>query len=447
MADDPRAGVLRVLARRAPRRSTSTPTSPTRSSATSARPATRSSRPAPGWSCSSHTARLWRSLGHHDHEGALPHRRRDRAGRVLGGGRRQRLHEPDGRAEPAHRGRASPRATRRARAQLGVDEEEIAAWRDAADRDARPVRRAAAACTRRPRASPSHELMRLRRAASTRCCCTSRTSSSTARRWSSRPTSCSRCYLRGDRFTAEEKARDFAYYEPITVRDSSLSACAQAVVAAEVGHLELAYDYFGEAALMDLGDLDAQHPRRAAHRVAGGLVDRRGGRLRRDARPRRDAVVPAAPAERARPADVPACATAARSLKVDVRPHEVTYELLDGEPLEIVHDDETLTVDGAGHARVDAPRPGPGAQAAARPRAPAPARAWITSMRNERRGDVPCEGRSGRDAQGRRDHGRRQRRAGEDRRGRRCRRRHGARARPGRHPPRRRRRAHVRSDR
>src|SRR6201999_3959085 len=61
---------------------------------------------------------------------------------------------------------------------------------------------------------------------------------------------------RGDRFTPEEKARNFAYYEAITVRDSSLSACVQAVVAAEVGHLELAYDYFGEAALMDLGDLE-----------------------------------------------------------------------------------------------------------------------------------------------------------------------------------------------
>lgn len=40
-----------------------------------------------------------------------------------------------------------------------------------------------------------------------------------------------------------------------TVRDSSLSAATQAVLAAEVGHLELAYDYAGEAALMDLRDL------------------------------------------------------------------------------------------------------------------------------------------------------------------------------------------------
>ena len=62
--------------------------------------------------------------------------------------------------------------------------------------------------------------------------------------------------LRGDAFTAEQKARDFAYYESLTVRDSSLSACIQAVVAAEVGHLDLAYDYLGEAALMDLDDLE-----------------------------------------------------------------------------------------------------------------------------------------------------------------------------------------------
>jgi MFS family permease len=62
--------------------------------------------------------------------------------------------------------------------------------------------------------------------------------------------------LRGDAFTAEEKVRNFAYYEALTVRDSSLSACTQAVIAAEVGRLELAYDYFAEAALMDLDNLE-----------------------------------------------------------------------------------------------------------------------------------------------------------------------------------------------
>jgi trehalose/maltose hydrolase-like predicted phosphorylase len=58
-------------------------------------------------------------------------------------------------------------------------------------------------------------------------------------------------------FTAEQKARNVDYYERITVRDSSLSACTQAVMCAEVGHLELAHDYAHEAALVDLRDLHA----------------------------------------------------------------------------------------------------------------------------------------------------------------------------------------------
>jgi alpha,alpha-trehalose phosphorylase len=63
-------------------------------------------------------------------------------------------------------------------------------------------------------------------------------------------------HLRGDAFTLEQKRADFAYYERITVRDSSLSACTLSVVAAETGHLDLAYDYLAEAALMDLDDLE-----------------------------------------------------------------------------------------------------------------------------------------------------------------------------------------------
>ena len=70
-------------------------------------------------------------------------------------------------------------------------------------------------------------------------------------------------HLRGDAFTSELKARNFAYYEPLTVRDSSLSASTQAVMAAEVGQLDLAYDYLGEAALIDLHDLH--------HNVRDGL--------------------------------------------------------------------------------------------------------------------------------------------------------------------------------
>ncbi|AKV04120.1 Maltose phosphorylase [Labilithrix luteola] len=55
-------------------------------------------------------------------------------------------------------------------------------------------------------------------------------------------------------FTPEQKRRNFDYYERITVRDSSLSACVQAILAAEAGHLRLAFDYAAEAALIDLED-------------------------------------------------------------------------------------------------------------------------------------------------------------------------------------------------
>jgi alpha,alpha-trehalose phosphorylase len=74
-------------------------------------------------------------------------------------------------------------------------------------------------------------------------------------------------HLRGDAFSLEQKARNFAYYEPLTVRDSSLSAATQAIIAAEVGHLQLAYDYLAEAAFLDLYDL-AQNTRNGLHIAA-----------------------------------------------------------------------------------------------------------------------------------------------------------------------------------
>jgi trehalose/maltose hydrolase-like predicted phosphorylase len=59
----------------------------------------------------------------------------------------------------------------------------------------------------------------------------------------------------GEHFTPEQKARNVDYYERRTVRDSSLSACTQALLCADVGHLELAHDYLHEALLVDLRDL------------------------------------------------------------------------------------------------------------------------------------------------------------------------------------------------
>jgi alpha,alpha-trehalose phosphorylase len=64
-------------------------------------------------------------------------------------------------------------------------------------------------------------------------------------------------------FTDEQRARNFAYYERLTVRDSSLSAGTQAVVAARTGHLELAHDYLAESVLIDVTDTE--------HNVRDGL--------------------------------------------------------------------------------------------------------------------------------------------------------------------------------
>jgi alpha,alpha-trehalose phosphorylase len=60
--------------------------------------------------------------------------------------------------------------------------------------------------------------------------------------------------LRGDRFTFEQKCRDFDYYEPLTTHDSSLSACVYGIVAAEIGRLDTAFDYFMRGARTDLDD-------------------------------------------------------------------------------------------------------------------------------------------------------------------------------------------------
>lgn len=62
-------------------------------------------------------------------------------------------------------------------------------------------------------------------------------------------------HWRSHAFTPEQKARNVDYYERRTVRDSSLSACTQAVLCAEVGHLDLAHDYTYETAFVDLRDL------------------------------------------------------------------------------------------------------------------------------------------------------------------------------------------------
>ena len=210
----------------------------------------------PGMDLLTHTARLWRHLGHHDAAGQF------HIDGVTGPDEYSALGDDNvytnlmarqnllAAADAAHRypGRAR---------ELGVSDEESAAWRDAADAMYIPydeslgVHQQAegftrhqvwdfASCTPEQYPLMLHfpyfDLYRkqvLKQADLVLAMA-----------------------LRGDEFTAEQKARNFAYYEALTVRDSSLSACTQAALAAEVGHLDLAFDYLGEAALMDLRDLE-----------------------------------------------------------------------------------------------------------------------------------------------------------------------------------------------
>jgi alpha,alpha-trehalose phosphorylase len=169
-------------------------------------------------------------------------------------------------------------------------------------------------------------------------------------------------YVCGDCFSAEQRARDFEYYERITVRDSSLSACIQAIMAADVGHTELAYDYLGETAFIDLRDL-AFNTSDGVHLAAlagswlvtvagfGGMRDH-GDTLH---------FSPRLPARLARLSF--RLLYRGRRLCVTVSRDGACYELLDGEALELRHHDEALTLEpGVPETRPLPPapqRPGP----------------------------------------------------------------------------------------
>jgi len=62
-------------------------------------------------------------------------------------------------------------------------------------------------------------------------------------------------FLLGSEFSHEEKRRNFDYYDPLTTGDSSLSACIQSIVAAEIGEMDKALHYARYAILMDLADV------------------------------------------------------------------------------------------------------------------------------------------------------------------------------------------------
>ena len=169
-------------------------------------------------------------------------------------------------------------------------------------------------------------------------------------------------HLCGNAFTDEQKARNFEYYERLTVRDSSLSACTQAAIAAETGHLGLAFDYLGEAALMDLRDLE--HNTRDGLHIASlagtwiALVTGFGGL--RDA----DGTFSFAP----RLAEALTRLTftlmiRGRRLRTEITHAEARYTLTAGDPLEILHHGQPVSL-SVGNPQT---RPVPAARSRPRP--------------------------------------------------------------------------------
>lgn len=308
------------------------------------------------------TARLWRSLGHHDHHGAF------HIDGVTGPDEYSAVADDNtytnlmARANLLAAADAVERHSRRA-GELGVDEEESAAWRDAAEaihipyNDELGVHEQHSGFTRYQRWDfagtrpdqyplllhfPYFDLYR--------------------KQVIKQADLVLAMYTCGPCFDAEHKARNFAYYEPLTVRDSSLSACCQAVMAAETGHLSLAYDYLHEAALMDLEDLE--HNTRDGLHIASlagtwmALVAGFGG-LRHHGE--RIAFAPRLPDRFGRLAfclELLGC-----RLRVEIGRKAATYTLLGGDSLTIHHHGEPLTLDPDKPRTLDIPhlahRPAP----------------------------------------------------------------------------------------
>jgi alpha,alpha-trehalose phosphorylase len=63
-------------------------------------------------------------------------------------------------------------------------------------------------------------------------------------------------FLLGQKFSREQKQRNFDYYDPLTTGDSSLSVGIQSILAAEIGYLDKALAYAHYAVLMDLGNVE-----------------------------------------------------------------------------------------------------------------------------------------------------------------------------------------------
>jgi alpha,alpha-trehalose phosphorylase len=78
-------------------------------------------------------------------------------------------------------------------------------------------------------------------------------------------------FLLGEEFSDDLKRANFDYYDPITTGDSSLSACMQSIMAAQIGYADKAMQHFLHALFMDLADLAGNTTDGVHMASAGGM--------------------------------------------------------------------------------------------------------------------------------------------------------------------------------
>lgn len=61
-------------------------------------------------------------------------------------------------------------------------------------------------------------------------------------------------YVFEEKFDTETISRNFDFYEPMTVHESSLSACIHSILASRIGNIEKAYELYLRTARLDLDD-------------------------------------------------------------------------------------------------------------------------------------------------------------------------------------------------
>lgn len=150
-------------------------------------------------------------------------------------------------------------------------------------------------------------------------------------------------FLLGNKFNAEDKKRDYDYYEKITTHDSSLSMCSFSILASEVGYYDKAYDYFAKTARLDLenGQKNTSDGIHAAN-MAGtwmGIVNGFGGMRMYDGELSFNPYVPKQWKQYTF-----RVLFQGNLIKVTVKPKSVEYQLLEGKGIKFLHRGEKVSL-------------------------------------------------------------------------------------------------------